>query len=801
MLRVVGQIIADRAPGFAGLACLVCFLAASTAIRLLARHPHDDGRQNALRLTGAVFAFGAGTWATHFIGLMAFHTGIPFGFDVNLCALSLGLVLATTAIGFAPGAHDRPSIVVLKGLVLTAGIAAMHVTGMRALLLPGRLYYQPADVAASVSLGLVLVTTALWLLRHGPPLLAAAALTLGTLSVDLLGMASVRLALTPGLPVPPGAIPHPVLVATTSGACLAILLLALGASVLDQHQTRRLATEARRFRALADATFEGLVLEHSGRITDANLAMGELTGLAPEALVGRTLAEVLPDLVLCAPRHRQTTETAIPQPDGADRPVEVLWRDNPDSGGHVIAIRDLSRQRAAESLIDRLARLDPLTGLLNREAFEHDVQALLDQPGRRPAGIALLHLTIDRLDMVAELIGPAATEPLLIQVAQRLKGSIRQYDLLGRLGRDEFAVLQTVAAAPVDPTPLAERILGEMGQPFTVGDPPIGINVSIGVAVHPADGTSARDLMRNAAMASALARQDGRNRCRTFDSGLGEQLRERQMLRRDLRVALKQGQFTLHYQPIVDAESMDIAGYEALLRWDHPERGRIPPSDFIPVAEESGLIVPIGSWVLATACAEAASWDRPLTVAVNLSPVQFEQPGIIATITEVLRRTGLPAERLELEVTETTLIEDKHNALEILTALKGLGVKLAMDDFGTGYSSLSYLRTYPFDKIKIDRSFVRDVERDAEAETIVQAIIVMGMSLRLKITAEGVETKQQLAMLRAYGCTFLQGYLLGRPCGAAQIQGRAQSLPRIVGETASSIADALPMLAAAAHPA
>ena len=237
----------------------------------------------------------------------------------------------------------------------------------------------------------------------------------------------------------------------------------------------------------------------------------------------------------------------------------------------------------------------------------------------------------------------------------------------------------------------------------------------------------------------------------------------------DLRIALRDGQFVMNYQPFVDTVTLEIVGYEALLRWDHPDRGRIPPADFIPLAEECGLIVPIGSWVLATACAEAASWDRPLIVSVNLSPAQFVQAGIVDTVADVLRRTGLKPDRLELEITEGTLMADTHNALRILSELKALGLKIAMDDFGTGYSSLSYLRKFPFDKIKIDRSFISDFEDDVEAETIVQAIIAMSRSLRLDVTAEGVETKQQLATLRALGCRFVQGYLLGRPCAASQL--------------------------------
>ena len=303
-----------------------------------------------------------------------------------------------------------------------------------------------------------------------------------------------------------------------------------------------------------------------------------------------------------------------------------------------------------------------------------------------------------------------------------------------------------------------------MALPFLVDDQATVVTASVGVALYPADGAGPHELIKNAELAVRQAKHDGRGRWRYFETGMDVLLRTRRSLEHDLRVALNDNQFSLNYQPFFDTATLEIIGYEALLRWDHPERGRIPPADFIPIAEESGLIVPIGSWVLATACAEAASWAQNLIISVNLSPAQFLQPGIATTIADVLRQTGLPGKRLELEITEGTLIGDTQNALRILTSLKALGARIAMDDFGTGYSSLSYLRKFPFDKIKIDRSFIGDVEGDSEAEIIVQAIIAMSRSLRLDVTAEGVETKQQLSMLRG---TWLQ-LRPGLSAGAAQ---------------------------------
>jgi diguanylate cyclase len=538
--------------------------------------------------------------------------------------------------------------------------------------------------------------------------------------------------------------------------------------VLDRRHGSRLAREARRFRALADATFEGIVFEQAGFVTDVNRAMCRLAGSEAGTLIGLRLADLLPGLALVAQPGERPTEHVVLLPDGRTRPVEVLWRDDPGRGGHVVAIRDLSRQKAAESQIDRLAHFDPLTGLANRNMFEQQLHKALTCSARGSNGVALLYINLDRFDSLAEALGPRAGEQILIQTARRLSRIVRATDTVARLGRDEFAIIQSHVQQPSETATLADRVVATTALPLVVEEQQVAFTPNVGIALYPGDGSTAAALIRNAAFARSHAKNDGHG-WRCFEVGMGVQLQSKRLLEHDLRVALKEGQFLLNYQPFIAIESQELVGYEALLRWDHPERGRISPADFIPTSEECGLIVPIGNWVLATACAEAASWDDPVIVSVNLSPVQFDEPGIVETVADVLRRTGLPAARLELEITEGTLIHDAQKALRTLTALKALGVKIAMDDFGTGYSSLSYLRKFPFDKIKIDRTFISDLGRDPGAETLVQAIIALGRSLRLDVTAEGVETKRQLAMLRVHGCTFAQGYLLGRPHPADQL--------------------------------
>jgi diguanylate cyclase (GGDEF)-like protein len=775
MLRVVGRILRDYDLGLAALALLLCALAAATSVRLLI--PLDEGgqRRSAVRLGAAILAFGTGAWAADFIGFMAFRPGVPVDFDVVLCLLSLTVSVGATAAAFT--VRTRHRAIMARGVILAAGLGAMHVLGMRSMRIAGTVQYDPGLVVASLAGGAVCVLAGVWMLERRRVVWAAGLLTLAVESTHFIAMGSLTLT-AHGVGDGGGAlVPRSALFTATGGAGCLILMLSLIASILDRHFTRRVADEAQRFRVLADATFEGLIFERRGRIVDTNRAMGELAGTAAAGLIGRTLSDLIADIDLQPVLVGIPTEHTLRMADGRTTPVEVLWRSGTDRGERVLAVRDLAREKAAEEPVERMARHDPLTGLANRALVEQQLHRALALSDRTTVGAALLYIDLDRFETVSESFGPHAGEQILIQTARRLCGTVRETDIVARVGRDEFVIIQALNEQQADTTSLADRIVIEMALPFSVDDQPVAISASIGVALYPSDGASAQDLIKNAALAMRQAKTDGRGRWRYFEPGMDLLLRTRRSLEQDLRIALRENEFTLHYQPFVDAATLEVIGYEALLRWDHPERGRIPPGEFIPRAEACGLIVPIGNWVLAAACAEAVSWEEPFVISVNLSPAQFIQPGIEATVAEVLRQTGLPPNRLELEITEGTLMDDAQNALRVLTALKALGVKLAMDDFGTGYSSLSYLRKFPFDKIKIDRSFISDVEDDTEAETIVQAIIAMSRSLRLDVTAEGVETKQQLSMLRALGCNFVQGYLLGKPRSAAQL-GLQSSKPR-----------------------
>ena len=403
---------------------------------------------------------------------------------------------------------------------------------------------------------------------------------------------------------------------------------------------------------------------------------------------------------------------------------------------------------------------DDLTGLALRNAFMAALGLALPSTAGGAESVAVLCLDLDRFKMINDTLGHGIGDQLLKKVADRLSKVSRKDDLVARLGGDEFVILQRGVRSQRDAELLAERLVDLIGRTYVLSGHTVNIGISVGVALG-FGPMQPRDILRNADLALYEAKRAGRGRYRFFEQGMDTLLQERRELEIDLRRALALKQFELHYQPFLDLATDTVIGFEALLRWNHPVRGNVPPLDFIAVAEENGLIVKIGEWVLLTACIAAASWPEGLVVAVNVSPLQFKADTLLASVSLALERSGLGPERLEIEITEGALLADTDNVLATLHALRKLGVKISMDDFGTGYSSLSYLQKFPFNKIKIDRSFV--VGGDADSEAILKAVSSLGASLGMAITAEGVETAEQLERIRDQNCTHVQGYLTGRP--------------------------------------
>ena len=425
----------------------------------------------------------------------------------------------------------------------------------------------------------------------------------------------------------------------------------------------------------------------------------------------------------------------------------------------LVAIADITERKRAEAEAAYLARHDALTGLSNRADFRTRLTTAIETGHSDGQRMAICCVDLDLFKDVNDTYGHPTGDRLLRMVAQRLRGELGQGDFAARIGGDEFAVVLDAVDAPAAVEATVARMVETLSQPYTIDGIDISIGASVGVALFPADGVSADELTKNADLALYQAKSEGRRRHRFFQQDLQRAAMERRELEADLRSALAENQLEVHYQPLVDISGRRVTGFEALLRWRHPTRGLIPPNDFIPIAEANGLIMPIGEWVLRTACAEAASWPEEIAVAVNLSPIQFRAANLTQTVVSALAQSGLAPRRLELEITESALLADTATTAATLHALRQFGVRIALDDFGTGYSSLSHLRGFPLDKIKIDRSFVKDLAERRDCTAIVTAISSLARSLGIATTAEGVETAEQLDFLRAQGCTQAQGFL------------------------------------------
>ena len=550
-----------------------------------------------------------------------------------------------------------------------------------------------------------------------------------------------------------------------------------------------LSIQNQRFEAALDNMSLGIAMyDADERLVVANAQLCEVLCVPPGTLrTGMTYSEVVAactaaghfadasaEDVYAARRRvfRPGSAYSFEEPRG-DRIVAVSTRAL-DAGGCILTFEDMTERRKAEARIEHMAQHDALTGLPNRAQLRVRLEEAFAR-ARRGEPFAVLCLDLDRFKAVNDTLGHPVGDELLRAVTARLRGLVRETDTVVRLGGDEFAIVQTIVEQPDAATALARRLIAELGAPYEIEGHQVVVGASVGIALAPADGGSADTILKSADLALYRAKGEGRGTWRFFEPEMDARMQERRRLELDLRRALVDGEFQLHYQPLIRVASRRIIGFEALVRWVHPDRGMVSPADFIPLAEETGLIIQLGEWVLREACAEAAKWPDHVTVAVNVSAVQFGNPRLVDAVADALARSGLPGERLEIEVTETIMLQDNVTTLAMLHRLRGLGVRISMDDFGTGYSSLSYLRSFPFDKIKIDQSFVRDLEKRGDARAIVRAISGLGGSLGMRTTAEGVETPEQFERLRADGCTEAQGYLFGRPMPGPQAAALLQA--------------------------
>jgi diguanylate cyclase (GGDEF)-like protein/PAS domain S-box-containing protein len=572
----------------------------------------------------------------------------------------------------------------------------------------------------------------------------------------------------------------------------------------DITERRRAEQELRRTKAFLNTVFENVpamvaVKEiPSFRYVLINRVAETYYGVARDDMIGKTSADIFsPEAAAIIESHDRDAARdgrelifdvhPIAMPNGETRIVTTKRVPLAGANGNpqylLTVVEDVTERKRAEARIAYLAHHDTLTDLPNRAAFNECLSSTLERAATADEGFAVLCIDLDRFKEVNDVFGHSTGDALLQEVARRLRATVGGA-FVARPGGDEFIVIVGDGAEPARVVALTEALLASAAADVEIDGNHLRYGMSIGVAVYPTDGTDAKTLLANADAALYRAKQEGRGSIRFFASEMDKQLRDRRALQQDLRSAIERNQLRLLFQPQATIDGT-VVGFEALLRWQHPTRGLVSPNDFIPIAEDSGIIIAVGEWVLREACRHAASWPRPLQVAVNLSPVQFKHGDLAGIVHKILFETGLAPSRLELEITEGVLIGDFSRAVSILRRIKALGVKIAMDDFGTGYSSLSYLQSFPFDKMKIDRTFVANLGRNPQSAAIIRAMIGLGRGLDLPIVAEGVETSEQLDFLVREQCHEVQGFLIGRPkpiedfadiTGAAEFAGKRVAL-------------------------
>jgi diguanylate cyclase (GGDEF)-like protein len=789
---------------------IICLLASYIALAFFEQARRGGSRKVQWAALAAVVS-GLGIWATHFIAMLAYEPSVPFGYDIMTTLASVAAAVLVTGMGWGLALVRRPAIALLGGSVIGIGVATMHYIGMAAVEARGIMVWDRGLVAVSVVLGTTLaaaaVNASLSNSRAGARL-APILLTLAICGLHFTAMAAVSLYPGPGEVASPRTVDSHALALAVTVAISLILLLGFGALWFERRLTRVTLAEAKQRAALADqilqaaeerealtaqlqreAAITNASLENMGqglavydandRLVTFNRVYGELYELPDRLLVvGAQLTSIREYLTfrgtfadgfkfnremraaLAAGGGRVETELS----DG--RIVEVRVRPMP-TGGWLSTHEDVTEARKTAGEIAYLASHDALTGLANRTTFASRLREALAETG--DPRLAVVMVDLDRFKEVNDTLGHPCGDQILRVTAERLRRLVGPVDVVTRLGGDEFAVIQRGVADEKAPTKLAEHIIEALDQPFEFEGHTIVVGASVGISLAPRDGSNDEELLKKSDLALYRAKEESRGSFRFFEPGMDSRLRERRDLEAELRTAVHEGQFEVHYQPLLDLRTGSISCFEALVRWNHPTRGVVQPTEFVSIAEETNLIIPIGEWVLRQACADASGWPAGVRVAVNLSPAQFKRGDLIAMTMNALASAQLAPERLELEITETVLLHDEAWVRSVLDRLKGLGVRIALDDFGTGYSSLSYLRSFPFDKIKIDRSFVAEVAQRDDSRAIVQATIQLSEKLGMETTAEGVETAEQFDILVAEGCTHLQGFRISQAVPALEV--------------------------------
>ena len=796
------------------LSIFVAVIASYVALDLASRVVASQGSKAARYwLVGGAISMGTGIWSMHFIGMLAFRLPIPMSYDIPITLISL--LIAALVSGFALNtvSHGALSVrrLLVAGLLMGIGIASMHYTGMAAMELDPPIRYAPLLFSASVLIAIAASVIALWIalqLRSETILSAfwkklGSALVMGAAIAGMhyTGMTAANFAPDTVCSVSPQDINNVWLASAIGGFSFMFLATTLLISVFDARladHSAKLAEKLRRLNADLEKArrFLGSVVDNIPNmifVKDAkdlkyihlNKAGEQLMGFSEQELLGKSDGDVFSgaqaDSLMAKDRetlgigHRVfIMEERVKTKDGSEKILQTKKLPILDENGipqYLLGIsEDITERKKTEQQLVLLAQYDTLTGLPNRTLFRDRLSLAMARAKRNEQLVALMFLDLDRFKEINDTLGHTIGDEVLQGVAALLRRTLRDTDTVARLGGDEFTVILESLSQVDEIKIVTEKIQRAFTNPLLIQGREIFVTASVGITIYPFSGTEIDDLLQAADIAMYRAKEEGGNAYEFYSPEIKAQTVERLEMEASLRRAVEKQEFTLHYQPQVSVKSGRISGAEALIRWNSKELGPIPPVQFIPLAEKTGLILPIGEWILRTACAQCKAWQDQglpeLLMSVNLSPRQFRQKNLLEMITGVLEDTGLDPRLLELEITEGTIMYHAETAVALLRLLHLLGVQLSVDDFGTGYSSLAYLKRFPVQRLKIDQSFVRDLTTNADDASIVAAVVAMAKSLKLGVVAEGVETREQLAFLAGLHCDDYQGYYFSRPVPA-----------------------------------
>ncbi len=779
MINVISCVIYLHDLRLVALSAVICVLGCFTTSTLLARARAVSHYTSYRWLAFAAAVFGSSVWSLHFVAMLAFMPGHETAFDINLTGLSMvvssmGVLLAFPVVWSRYPGWLRVSV---SGVLLGLSVTGMHYVGVAAMTSVGFMVFDPVYVTASIVVSIVFSMIACLradeLITARRRLEVAGWMSLAICGLHFTGMTAISI--VPGnVGTAGGTVLGTATLAIAVGAVsVAILVASLTATIIDQHLSQRALQDLSRMRLLSNLAQEVLIIYRDGVVLEINSAGERLFKANASQIVGGSLLDLFAKDSIsallrrerCPPNERRAEELNFQAVDGTLVAVELSCQaiDYMGKAATVVALRDLTDRKRDEARIRHLARHDTLTNLPNRYNLLERLEISLDAAQQQMSRVAVVYIDLDRFKQVNDLHGHAAGDALLIQSGKRILGEMEPTDMLARIGGDEFVMVLTSDANPEKVSILAKRVVETLRKPFRIEGHRIEIGASIGVALFPDDGNNVDALMRAADAAMYRVKQQGRGAVCFYEASMNAKVQARLQLEQELVGAIERGEFVLHYQPIVNGTTGEIETFEALIRWEHPTRGMVPPMEFIPLAEETGLVDQIGRWVIDRACREASRWSNQCRVAVNVSPVQFRHGHVCDVIRSALLKYDFSPTRLVIEVTEGILIDNTEAAVATLNELKEMGVRIALDDFGTGYSSLSYLQLFKFDKLKIDKSFIKRLGQTDDAMTLTRTIVNLGHNLGLQVTAEGVETEAQLAILQNLGCDHIQGYLVARP--------------------------------------